>query len=108
MFFKLNVSEDSFKKKKERGWGVEAESRSVEETAKRDEVMENTILYEIKKRGHTDGAFLGISFLKFSVHTCLHFIFISLIIKLYTLLDLIVTAKVNGGNAPSLRDTALH
>lgn len=87
---------------------METESQSIEETAKRDEVLENTILYEIKKRGHIDIAFLGISFLKFSVHTCFHFIFISLIIKSYTLLDSLVIAKFNGDNAPSLRDTALH
>lgn len=42
--------------------------------------------------------FLKIQFPKFSVHTCFHFTFISILRNSYTLLDLLVQDKANGGN----------
>lgn len=54
MLYKLNISEDSFKKKERKEEKAESEYR---ENRRHNEVMENKILYETKKRGHTVTAF---------------------------------------------------
>lgn len=66
MLCKLNISEDSFKEKARRSWGEGGgQNQNIGEIAQHNAVMENKILHEVKKRGHTCIAFGGFHSLSF-------------------------------------------